>query len=379
MADMQGILNKGVADGDLPFVVAMVANRDGIRFSGAAGEAASGRPAAEDTIFRIFSATKAIGSTAAAILVERGKLNPETPVEDILPEFRGIQVLDGYEGDRPIFRAPRTKATIRHLATHTSGIEYEFWNGDVVAYMEKTGHPSLLSGTRASLNYPMMSDPGTRWGYGPSIDWLGLAVQQVDGRSITRFVEEEILEPLGMRDTHFETPQDKAGRVAAVSIRGPDGQFAPIDVSPPAQPEVYGMGHALYGTAPDYIRFLRTYLNGGQLDGKRILSEKTVSWIFEDQMRGLRFRPMISSSPLSADFDPFPDIAVGHSFGFLRNEVDVPGRRSAGSQSWAGVLNSHYWLDPRKDVAAVIFTQSLPFGEARYMKVYEDFEKAAYA
>jgi methyl acetate hydrolase len=139
------------------------------------------------------------------------------------------------------------------------------------------------------------------------------------------------------------------------------------------------MGHTLYGTAPDYIRFLRAYLNRGQLDGNLILSEKTATWVLEDQMRGLAFQRLASSSPLTADFNPFPGVPLTHSFGFLRNEADVPGMRSAGSQSWAGVLHSHYWLDPKKNIAAVFMTQSFPFVEPRFMKAYAEFEKAVYA
>jgi methyl acetate hydrolase len=127
-------------------------------------------------------------------------------------------------------------------------------------------------------------------------------------------------------------------------------------------------------------RFWRAsaYLNRGALEGKRILSEKTAVWALQDQMRGLRFQCIVASSPLTADFDPFPGVALTHSFGFKRNETDVPGMRSAGSQSWAGMLNSHYWLDPKKGLAAVLMTQSLPFVEPGFMKAYERFERAVY-
>jgi methyl acetate hydrolase len=375
---LQQVLVDSVAASDVPFVVAMAARHDGVSFSGAAGEAASGRKAAEDTLFRIFSMTKAIGSTAAMILIDRGKLDADTPVQDILPEFAEIRVLDGYDGDKPRFHAPKTKATLRHLATHTSGIEYEFWNADVVTFMERTGHPSILSGLKSSMFYPMMTDPGTRWGYGPSIDWLGLCVEKVSGLSIVDFCQREIFEPLGMSNTYFEVPESEQHRLAAVRIRGADGHFGPIEVAPPSKPEVYGMGHCLYSTAPDYLRFLRMFLNRGELDGRRVLSKMGVDWMLADQMRGLTLRRMVTSSPLTDDFEPFPGTRVTHSFGFMRNEADIPGMRSAGSLAWAGVLNSHYWFDPVKDVAAVIMTQSLPFVEPRYLKTYEAYERAVY-
>ncbi len=380
MSSIDTILNDAVANQDVPFVVAMAGNRAGVTYSGAAGQAADGRVAGEETVFRIFSMTKAVGSLAAMIAIDRGKLDVDTPVEDILPEFADLQVLDRFEDGKPVMRAPRTKATLRHLATHTSGLEYEFWNADMPRYMEATGHPTILSGTRQSLNYPLMTDPGTRWGYGPSIDWLGQVVEKVDGRRIDQYCREEIFEPLGMASTAFEVSDDMESQLASVYARGPDGTFGPFDLAPPPQPEVYGMGHALYASAPDYLSFLRSLLNGGELNGHRLLSEDGLRRMLADHMSGLAFEKMVTAVPeVTADCDPFSDVRRTHSFGFLRNEDDIPGMRAAGSQSWAGVLNTHYWFDPTNDVAAVIMTQSLPFVEPRYMQLYEAYERAVYA
>jgi methyl acetate hydrolase len=379
MSALQQILDDAVAQGDLPFAVGMVATSQGVTFSGAAGHASAGMAASPTTLMRIFSMTKAIGSTAAMVLIDRGKLTFDTPVADIVPEFASLQVLEGFDGDTPRLRAPKRPATVRHLATHTSGLEYEFWNADVAAYVTKAGHPSVLSGTRQSLAYPLMSDPGTRWGYGMGIDWLGLVVERISGRSIVDFCQTELFEPLGMTDTHFVVPADKAHRLADVKIRTADGGFAPMDLAPPANPEVFGMGHALYSTPADYLRFVRMMLGRGALDGRRVLSEAGVTAMLADHMQGLRFAKMISVAPVTDDFDPFPGLDVRHSFGFMRNEVDIPGRRAAGSQAWAGVLNSHYWFDPTRGIGAVLMTQSLPFVEPRYMATYDAFERAVYA
>jgi len=172
-------------------------------------------------------------------------------VESIIPEFKEIKVLDGFDGDAPRLRAPRTKATVRNLATHTSGLVYKLWNADIPRYMQATGHPSILSGLKSSLNYPLAFDPGERWDYGIGIDWLGQVVEAVDGRRIDRFCREEILDPLDMNDTGFEV-EDKTDRLASVSMRGEDGKFGAFDIAPPTRPEFYGMGHALYSTAPDW-------------------------------------------------------------------------------------------------------------------------------
>lgn len=378
--ELQRVLDAAVAGQQMPFAVGMTGNAAGITFSGAAGDAAPGRKAAADTVFRIFSMTKAVGSTAAMILIDRGQMDFDTPVQKVLPEFAEIRVLDGWDGDKPRLRAPRVQATARHLATHTSGLEYEFWRPEPGEYLAKTGGVSILSGLKSSMFYPMVTDPGTRWGYGPSIDWLGLMVEKISGQRIDVFLKENLFGPLGMNDTDVEVAAHMAPRLAGVKARGEDGQFADFDLAPPSHPEVYGMGHALYATPQDYMRFLRMFLNRGALEGRRVLSEGAVERMLANHMGPLTFEKMFTAAPpITADFDPFEGTTKTHSFGFLRNEVDIPGRRRAGSQSWAGVLNTHYWFDPRADVAGVIMTQSLPFVEAPFMAVYEAFERAAYA
>lgn len=375
---IDSILQSAVDRGDVPFVVAMAGNAAGITYTGHAGDAAPGRAADDKTLFRIFSMTKAIGSLAAMILVDRGKLSLDTPVAEILPDWNKLQVLDGWDGDTPKLRAPSTIATIRHLMTHRSGLEYEFWNPDVPKYLELTENPSILSGTTASLlSYPLTSDPGTRWGYGPSIDWLGQAVEAIDGRRIDAFCKAEIFDPLGMPDTTFE-PDGKEDRLADVSIRGEDGNLAPFEIAPPPKPEVYGMGHALYSTAPDYMRFLRMVLNKGQLDGARVLSEAAMTEMLADQMEGKSFRTMETVAPPLTASVAMPE-GTTHSAAFVRFEADLPGMRRAGTQSWAGVCNTHYWIDPTSDLCAVIMTQSLPFVEPRFWQTYQAYEQALYA
>jgi methyl acetate hydrolase len=377
LTDLNAILSKAVAARHLPFAVAMTGNAAGTIYSGAAGNAAVGQVAGEDTVFRIFSMSKAVCGVAAAILIERGKLSLDTPVGDILPDFDTLQVIDGFDGDTPRMRAPKTRATVRHLATHTSGLEYEFWNADVARAIAATGHPGMLTGLRAALNYPMASDPGTRWGYGMSTDWLTLVVQAVDGRRIDAFCQQEIFDPLAMPNTSFEVSPAQAAHLSGVSIRGADGAFADFALAPPANPEVYGMGHALYSTAPDYLRFLRMVLNKGTLDGQRVLSD--INALTADQMRGLQFRKMTTAlPPITADVDLHPGSRRTHGLGFLRHEDDIAGRRSAGSLSWAGVLNTHYWIDPARDLAAVFMTQALPFCDPAIMQVFDQFETAAY-
>ncbi len=381
MADLDKIIGDAVAQQDAPFLVAMTGNRAGVTWSGAAGHAAPGQSANLDTVFRIFSMTKAVGSMAAMMLIDRSKLSADATVQSILPEFADMKLLDGFDaGGKPILRAPKVQATVRHLATHTSGLAYEFWNAEMGRYMAATSRTSILAGTKQSAHYPLQFEPGTRWDYGIGIDWLGLVVQKIAGRPVDQFCHEEIFAPLGMSDTTFEVNTSQALRLASVNHRGADGKFGDFALAPPSKPEFYGMGHALYSTAPDYMRFLRMVINGGTLDGQRLISEAGLASMLSNQIGSIAIPVLTSTAPpLSADVDFFPGKRKSHSMAFMRFDEDTPGMRHAGSQGWAGVLNSHCWLDPKADVIGVLMTQSLPFAEPRFMKTYETFERATYA
>src|SRR5262249_15989460 len=151
----------------------------------------------------------------------------------------------------------------------------------------------------------------------------------------------------------------------------------PFELSPAAHPEFYAMGHSLYSTAGDYMRFLRMFLNKGTLDGRQVLSEQGVRTMLANHIHELTVGKLTSVAPaVTPDVELFPQTLKPHSLGFLRVEQDVPGMRSAGSQGWAGVLNTHFWFDPARDVAAVLMTQTLPFVEAPFVQVYGEFERA---
>lgn len=376
------IVEAGVHSGAAPGVVAVAMTADGrVLYDGAAGVRGltDGVAMTPDTVFRIFSMTKAVASTAAALLVEDGLLDVDTPVADICPEFAAVKVLDGWDGDTPLFRDPTTPCTVRHLATHTSGLVYELWNADQ-AKLIGAGAPGILTGTLGALHssYAMVFDPGTRWDYGVGIDWLGQVVERISGQTLDVFVTDRLLTPLGMTSTCFER-DTVADRLAAIHVVGPDGALVQMDdVGPPPNPEFYGGGHCMFSTASDYMRFLRMLLNGGELDGLRVMTRETIDWMFANHIGDLEVTTMTSMSPLSADVDFLPGVPKKHSFAFVTNTEDIPGMRRAGTQSWAGLLNTHMWVDPTAGVAGVICTQVLPFAEARIMAMYADFERAVY-
>lgn len=381
MQSIAKILEDQVAAGHTPGVVASIATKDGVAFEGAAGVRALGGDQAMtmDTVFRAFSMTKAVGAAAAAKCIEDGLLTLETPVEDILPAWKDVKVLKGFDGETPILEAPQTKATLRHLATHTSGLVYEFWNEGQGRYMAATEAPTILSGLSAALHsYPLAFEPGTNWDYGTGIDWLGQMVEAASGQRIDAYCKAAFFDPLGMSNTRFELEGDMEARLAQAHIFA-EGQWAPHEIAPPPSPEVYGMGHALYTTGTDYLTFIRMLMNGGELNGARVLAEDTVKMYCANQIGDLSVGKMTSyAPPLSADVDFFPEQENKFSLGCLMNTEDIDGKRRAGSQSWAGVLNTHYWFDPTAGVAAVIMLQHLPFVDDNCLAIYDAVEREVY-
>jgi methyl acetate hydrolase len=197
------VLQNAVESGAVPNVVAMAANADGPIYEGAAGPRAVGEPdpITPDTMLRIASMTKMVATTAALQQVERGNLDLDAPIEEYRPEFGKLQVLEGFDGDTPRLRPPASKATVRQLITHTSGLAYWFFNEDIVRWEAATGTPNVLSGDDVIFTAPLVADPGTRYEYGINTDWLGLVVEAVSGTPLDAYIGEHILTPLGMEHT----------------------------------------------------------------------------------------------------------------------------------------------------------------------------------
>ncbi|MGG7565313.1 serine hydrolase domain-containing protein [Rhodovulum sp. DZ06] len=381
MRSVQDFVEAAIAGGAAPGAVVMVGDSSGTVHASAHGRRGPRGPAMGlDATFRLFSMTKAVASVAAMRLVEEGSLDLDGPVGELLPDFDDLQVLEGFDGETPILRPAASRATVRQLMTHTAGPVYEMWSAEQRRYLKASGLPGMGVGARDSFRaYPLAFDPGTRFGYGVSTDWLGRVIEEASGERVDGFLAREVLAPLGMSSTSVECSPEMSGRLVASCARGEDG-FAPIDAGPPEQPEVWCMGQALYGTAPDYLRFLRMLLNKGALDGARVLSEEGVEVLLGDHTDPLLIPPFKSVSRLaSADIDFFPGIAKSHSLMAMRVNQDVPGRRRAGSNGWAGLMNTHFWVDPASGICAVLMMQHLPFMEPGAAQLLSDVEAAVYA
>jgi methyl acetate hydrolase len=383
MNRLEEVLAEAVGDADLPFVVAAVADRSQVLWEGSVGQARPARPAGPDTVFRLYSATKAIGAVGAMILIDRGLLEPDTVVTSVLPEFDDIRVLESIGEGGPVLRRPKRALTLRDLLTHTSGFAYDTWNAQQLEYQQVTGMPHIIVGTLASMYYPLQFDPGEGFAYGIGFDWVGRMIERLDGRRIDVFLREEVFEPLEMHDTAFVL-DGMESRLADLSARAPDGAFetighASIEDPERTEPEFFGLGGGLFGTAPDYLRFLQMLLNGGEWNGRRIISEGSLALLFENQIGSMSVPRLTCFDPtISCDVEFFPGTRKTHTLGFFRVEEDIPDGRHAGSVFWAGGANSHYWLDPSTGLAAVFMSQCFPFCEPRVMARFATFESAVY-
>jgi CubicO group peptidase (beta-lactamase class C family) len=375
------VLQNAVARGDVPGVVAMAATDEGPIYEGAAGvrEVGADDPISADTMVRIASMTKMVTTVSALQLVEQGKLDLDAPVETYRPEFAELQVLEGFDGDSPKLRPPAGKATVRQLANHTSGLGYWFWNKDIDRYEQVTGVPNVLPGSMEVFKSPLVADPGATYEYGINVDWLGLVVEAVSGQSLADYIDEHISGPLGMPNTTRVMSAEQRANSTPIHIRGEDGKWAATDIDWAQDPEFWGGGHFLYSTPRDYLRFQRMLLGGGTLEGVQILTPATVEDAFRNHIGELSFPAHVDTAhpELSADADLGPGLKFG--LGLLVNETQTPGMRAAGSGAWAGLFNTHFWVDPKSRVTGSIFSQALPFIDPPILQMYVDFEAALYA
>jgi methyl acetate hydrolase len=377
------VLTAAVDSGVVPGVVALAADKAGVVYAGAFGVRELGKPAAMsvDTVFWFASMTKAITTVAAMRLVEQGAIGLDDPLGDLLPDLAAVQVLDGFDvTGAPRLRPPRRPVTLRHLLTHTAGFAYYTWNAEMLRYQTELGIPFVGTCTLASLRVPLVFDPGARWEYGIGIDWAGQAVERLTGQRLEEHFREQIFGPLGMGDTGFALRDLLRERLAIRHRRRRDGSLLPDGFLMAQRPEFYMGGGGLYGTGPDYLRFLRMLLGGGELDGVRILRPETVAEMGRNQIGELRAGVLTTTLPdESNDLELFPGMAKGWGLGGMITPDATPTGRSAGSLAWAGMANTYYWIDPTRRVTGVLLTQIVPFGDPAVIDLFAAFETAIYA
>jgi CubicO group peptidase (beta-lactamase class C family) len=371
-------LRAAVERKDVPGVVALVTNRERVLYQGAFGVAdvSTGRALQADALFRIASMTKPVTSLALMQLIEQGRIGLDDPVEKYLPELANPKVFESFDAATGEYRLrPASRpVTVRHVLTHTSGLAYPFTSATWRDFKPRAGETYPFGG-------PLLFDPGERWHYSTSTDVVGRLVEVVSGQKLEDYFREHIFVPLKMTDTFYNVPQEKAARLVAQQQRAGERMDGEIVLQSPQLgltiPAPIG-GGGLASTANDYGRFVRMFLNGGELDGARVLKAQTVALMGENAMGVVSVPALKTHLPRSADFSFIADGRDKWGLGFLITVDQVPGKRSPGSLSWGGINNTYFWIDQSRGVAGVILMQYLPFADAKALAVYDTFERGAY-
>jgi len=369
----------------VPGAVAMVTDRTANIYEGAAGlrTLSTGDPIRTDTVFAIFSTTKAITGTAILQCVEENRLDLDAPAKTYVPDIGKVRVLESFDADgKPKLRAPKRDITTRMLMLHTAGFGYDIFNANYNRLAQEHGQPSVITASKAALMTPLLFDPGDKWEYGSNLDWCGQVVEDIRGKRLGEVMKERIFQLLGMEDIAFSLTPSMHSRLAVIHQREADGSLTPLpDLQLPPDPEVHMGGHGLYASIGEYMKFIRMWLNDGAGPHGRVLKPETIEAAVRN---GLQAHQKVVMLPgvipsLSNDADFFPGLNKSWSYTFLVNDEAAPTGRPAGAIGWAGLANTFFWIDRKSGLGGYWATQILPFADPVSFTGYMDFETATYA
>lgn len=362
---------KGWVDsGRLPGMVTCVMRKGELAFAEAYGKADVERNKAvrPDTIFRIYSMTKPLTSTAIMMLYEEGRFQLDDPISRFLPAFRNMRVFAGGSRGKIESVPAEREITFRDLLTHTSGLTYGFMESNPVdaLYRAKDGvdfqtaETSLAAVVDKLATFPLIAQPGKAWNYSVSTDVLGRLVEVIAGEPFEKYLVDKVVKPLGMVDTDFHVPSDKHDRFAANYQASPDGKLALID--DPAKSrylkprKVNSGGGGLVSTAADYLRFCKFMLNKGELDGVRLLGRKTVELMTMNHLNG----DMADMGTPRFSESTYNGIGFGLGFSVMIDPAKAHIVGTPGEYAWGGAASTAFWCDPAEDMAVVLLTQLMP-------------------
>ena len=362
------LTERYVAEGKLPGTLTLVARRGHVAHLEANGhvDVEAGTPVARDTIFRIFSMSKPITSVALMTLYEEGHFQLDDPVSQFIPGFKDLTVFEGGTADSYTTRPVDREMTIRDLLTHTSGLTYGFMNTNVVdeLYRERgvEGSATIEEMAQKLCDVPLQFSPGTKWRYSVATDVCGYLVQAISGIRFDEYLRTRIFEPLGMVDTGFHVPADKAHRLAANYQRTPDDGLKLVD--PPAtsryltEPTYHSGGGGLVSTIDDYYRFAAMLLGKGQLDGVQILGRKTVELILMNHLPTGGDLTSMGQAVFSET--PYDGIGFGLGFSVMLDPSNAKILGTPGEGAWGGAASTYFWVDPGEELIVILMTQLLP-------------------
>lgn len=373
-AAIDAMFQTAVDHREIPGVVAAVVSKEQVLYLKAFGkqDVAKSIPMSTDTVFRIASMTKPVTSVGIMMLYEQGRLGLDDPVGKYLPAYQGREVMATFNPADASYRTrpAAREMTIRHLLTHTSGLSYDFTSPTVLAIQTKTGaDPKDL---------PLLFDPGTKWQYSPATAVLGTIIEQLSGQSLEAWDQQQIFRPLGMIDTTYTPSSAQAARLATIHQRDATGL---VENPNPLQytPTIRGDG-GLVSTAADYSAFMQMLLNEGRSRGVQLLKPETVRLMTSNQIGSVVVETMPAALPRRSATFPFGAGKDTFGLGFQITMTDGSAihERGAGSYTWAGIDNTHFWVDPKNGIGVVILTQVLPFYNDVSMDVLKRFERLIY-
>lgn len=369
---LDAVLGDAVAGGQIPGVVGLVTGRDAVLYRGAFGvmDATGNAPMRADAIFRIFSMTKPITSAGVMMLVEEGQISLDDPASTYLPELADREVLvsvDPADSSIVTRHAVRTM-TVLDLLRHTSGFGYSFSNQTLLDWTRASGLPEL--------EQPLLHEPGERWTYGSSTYFLGRIIERVSGETLVEFLGSRVFDRLGMSDTSFDLDPADASRL--VAIYGRKGITLMGQPNPPRyQANIRGDG-GLLSTADDYARFIRAILGNGATAGTRLLSAESVAEMTHDRLVAMTVTEQPGAIPSVSRSFPLGAGRDGFGLGFQVAAVGPADMRPKGSLSWAGLLNTHFWIDRSNGLGVVLMMQVSPFYDQGAIDALRAFERALY-
>ena len=372
--ELDRYLAQSIENSRIPGVVALITNGDGVVYHSAFGlmDVGNSKAMTRDAIFRIASMTKPVTSLAVMMLVEEGKMALEDPIEKYLPELANREVFTEFNLESGEFTAipAQNLITIRHLLSHTSGLGYTF---DSPVLAKALGRGFDVSAT----SVPLLHEPGEEWTYGESTRVLGHLVETVSGMELFEFMQERILQPLGMYETYYDIPPSNNPRT--VTTHAMNGSTLMETPNPDIISSAHNGDAGLFSTAQDYAGFIRLFLNKGVTEnGIRILSADTIADMGRNHTGDVSVRFMPAANPQVSKRFPLGAGVDRFGLGFQLTMEQRENSRAPGSLAWAGIYNTEFWIDPENNIGAVLMMQYMPFYDEKAIEVLQGFEQRIY-
>ncbi len=376
---MKSELEATMAAHNVPFASFGVTDARSTRLHDHIGSAGD-HPLGAAHIFRIASMTKPVVSVAALQLVARGDLELDQPMKEILPALGDTQVVTR-DGDDFAFAPLARDITLRHLLTHTSGYAYDFHAELIAELVAQEKIPGVASDNDGFLSAPVIFQPGEGWEYGIGLDWVGKIIEKVSGTDLNQYTQTHILRPLRMDHTSFSITDLDGDALVPLALRGDDGSMSDVtQLMPTVTDGPYLGGGGLYSNVDDYMKFMRMLLQNGQAPDGQILPADMVTDMFVNQIGDKQVVHMPTFNPmLAAAHGWFEGTSMKWGYGFMLNEAEIAGRRSAGAGAWSGLYNTFFAIDRSRETACVVMMQMLPVYNEAALAVFDIFERSVFA